>query len=448
MATASVPQSASSVLPHQLVRPWQQAFRLRMQDQPQKVWLFIGIDVGKYEHVAVACDGFGMLVVAPLRFGIRETDYQTLFSWVDALVATRPATPLWALEPTGHYYELLAQRLAQRYSDQQVYIVQTIDVAQRRQNWNQGTFKNDEVDGAIISELLRQGHGRPYQPPVGVYLRLYQLERYRLAREQASTRLKNQILGHVDRLYPGLVISDDDLAKRYPPLFRDLWTQETPPRLLELYPEPQVLHRATAASLYERFQTAGYWMTRPYAAKIVTAVQALAAPDPLMASQRSVMLERDLTSLDQLRQQLAEVATEMVSCLDLTWGRWLRPTQVEPLRLACLVATIGDIQQYHSARQIFGRSGLHSRCADSGTRQQRGQGERQVKPGDRHLRRQLLRFTLSMLAHYPALRAYRDQLLQRGKRKITANIAVARKLTGIIYAVASREQPFDPARLT
>lgn len=449
MATASVPQpSASSVLPHQLVRPWQQAFRLRLQDQPQQVWLFIGIDVGKYEHVAVACDGLGMLVVAPLRFGIRETDYQTLFSWAAALVATRSATPLWALEPTGHYYELLAQRLAQRYAEQQVYLVQTNDVAQRRQSWNQGTFKNDEVDAAIISEVLRQGHGRPYQPPVGAYLQLYHLERYRLAREQASTRLKNQILGHVDRLYPGLVIGDDDLAARYGPLFRDLWTQETPIRLLDLYPNPHALRQAPAASVYERFRQAGYWMTRPYAAKIVAAVQALALPDAPLAAQRSVLLQRDLTGLAQISQQLTEVTAEMVALLDLTWGRWLRPTAVDPVRLACLVATVGDIRQYHSAGQLFGRSGLHSRCADSGTRQQRGQGERQVTPGDRHLRRQLLRFTLSMLAHYPALRAYRDQLLQRGKRKLIATIAVARKLTGIIYAVASREQAFDPTRLT
>ena len=66
-----------------------------------------------------------------------------------------------------------------------------------------------------------------------------------------------------------------------------------------------------------------------------------------------------------------------------------------------------------------------------------------VKPGDRHLRRQLLRFTLSMLAHYPALQTYRNQLLQRGKRKITANIAVARKLCGLLYALASQERPVD-----
>lgn len=448
MAKHSVTQAVTDGLPRQLVRPWQQEFRQRVLSQPGRSWLFIGIDVGKYEHVAVATDGAGVLVAPPLRFGIREADYGALFAWVEALVAASGATPLWGLEPTGHYYELLAQRLAERYPAQQVYIVQTVDVAQRRQNWNLSTFKNDEVDAAIISEVLREGHGRPYQPPVGVYLQLYHLERYRLAREQASTRLKNQILGHVDRLYPGLVISDDELAKRYPPLFRDLWTQETPLRLLELYPNPYSLRTATAASVYERFRQAGYWMTRPYAAKLVAAVQALALPDAQLAAQRSILLQRDLASLAQVRQQLDEVHAEMVALLDLTWGRWLRPTGVEPLRLACLVATAGDIRQYDSGRQLFGRSGLHPGCSDSGTCQRRGQGERHVKPGDRHLRRQLMRFTLSMLARYPALRAYRDRLRQRGKRKVTANIAVARKLCGIIYAVASREQPFDPARLS
>lgn len=448
MAIGSVTQTVGSGLPRQLVRPWQQQFRQRLLRQAPQVWLFIGIDVGKYEHVAVACDATGSFVAPPLRFGIRESDYQTLFTWAEALATPQAALLLWAMEPTGHYYELLAQRLTARYPVQQVYLVQTGDVAQRRQNWNQGTFKTDAVDGALISELLRQGHGRPYQPAVGAYLQLYHLERYRLAREQASTRLKNQILGHVDRLYPGLIIGDDALAARYAPLFRDLWAQDTPQRLLLLYPEPQALHQATAASLYDRFRAAGYWMSRPYAAKIVAAVQALALPDTQVAAQRSVLLQRDLASLAQVSQQLCEVAAEMVTLLDLTWGRWLRPTAVDPLRLACLVATVGDIRQYHSAGQLFGRSGLHSRCADSGTRQLHGQGERQVKPGDRHLRRQLLRFTLSMLAHYPALRAYRERLCQRGKRRITANIAVARKLTGIIYAVASREQPFEPSKLT
>jgi len=447
MAAHSVSQIPAMVVPSQLERHWQQAFRQRWQAVAPAQWRCIGIDVGKYEHVAVAYDGLGQLLAPPLRFGIRAGDYQTLFAWV-ATVAPAPAVaPLFGLEPTGHYYEQLVYELAQQYGPKQVYIVQTTDVARRRADWNQGTFKTDEVDAAIISELLRQGHGRPYHPDEGAYLSLYQLERYRWAREQASTRLKNQIIGHVDRLYPGLVISDKPLAERYQPLWRSLWADETPRRLLTLYADPRDLRCADVATLCQRFRTAGYWMTRPYAAKILAAVQALPLPDAELGARRSTFLERDLAGLAYVEQQLAEVAAEMVDLLDLTWGHWLRPSGVDPLRLACLVATVGDMRQYHAARQLFGRSGLHSGCRDAGTRQQHGQGQHMVKPGDRHLRRQLLRFTLSMLAHYPALQTYRNRLLQRGKGKITANIAVARKLCGMLYALASQERPFDPTRL-
>jgi hypothetical protein len=382
-----------------------------------------------------------------LRFGIRVADYETLFKWVVNLIPVPDMTPLFGLEPTGHYYEQLAYELSQQYRRQQVYIVQATDVARRRADWNQGTFKNDDVDAAVISELLRQGHGRPYRPAQGVYVRLYHLERYRWAGEQASTRLKNQIIGHVDRLYPGLVISDQTLAKRYQPLCRNLWSAVSVQRLLMLYPDPQLLQAETVQTLYKRFRNAGLWMTQPYAAKIIAAVHAMPLAEPTMAAQRSWCLQRDLGNLANHKQQQAEVAAEMVSYLDQTWGRWLRTTAVDPVRLACLVATVGEISQYDSARQLFGRSGLYPGSRDSGVHQRRGHGGRQVKPGDRHLRRQLLRFTLSMIARYPALRAYQDRLRHRGKRKITATIAVARKLTGILYAVASRGEFFDPARL-
>lgn len=124
---------------------------------------------------------------------------------------------------------------------------------------------------------------------------------------------------------------------------------------------------------------------------------------------------------------------------------WLLPTGARPALLASLAATIGDMQQYHSARQIFGRSGLHSGCQDSGIRQRRGQGRHIVAPGDRHLRRQLLRMSFSMTPRFPALSRYRTQLLQRGLTKIGAYIAISRKLTGVIFSVATKQEPFDPA---
>jgi transposase len=409
-------------------------------------WRCVSIDIGKYEHVALIYDGHGELLSGPLRFGIRQADYQAFFAWVDRQAGSATGKPIFGMEPTGHYYEQLAHEIVQRYGASQLYLIQCTDVARRREDWNQGSYKDDPVDGCVINDLLRDGLGRTYRSARGPYLALYHLERYRLALEQASTRLKNQIIGHVDRLYPGLLIQHDDLARRYQALFRDLWDAKTPRHLLELCPEPANLSAQTAESLFALFRQAGYWMSRPYAAKIVTAVQGLCQPEAVKAHWRSQFLVRDLARLAQLETQSAVVEAEMASYVDQTWGRFLTTTGVDPVRLAALVAVIGDMQQYESWRQLFGRSGLYSRRSDSGVRKRGGQGGRIVRAGDRHLRRQLLRFTRCMEARYPALRRYHAQLCQRGKYSISAHIAVSRRLCGMLYTVATREVPFDPKR--
>lgn len=447
MAKSIVTQSEPTGLSSQLQRSWQKAFRERMAGVPREQWRCVGIDIGKYEHVAVILDGNGVLLTKPLRFGISQPQVQRLWDLVDASQAGSPLKPLFAMEPTGHYYEPMAQMVRRSYGPEQVYLIQARDVARRRSEWNQGGFKNDEVDACVIGELLRQGNGRPYQPMQGVYQELYHLERYRWALEQASTRLKNQIIGHVDRLYPGLVIQHKEMAQRYPTLFDSLWQAETPRRLMMLFPNPYLLRRQTEETLFQAFRAQHYWMARPYAKKILSAVRDLCPPDPGLAGIRSTLLQQDLERLEQIEQKIVYTEMLMTSHLGQTWGQWLRPTEVDPVRIACLVATIGDIRHYQSARQLFGRSGLHSRCRDSGTRQKRGQGEPMVKAGDRHLRRQLLRFTRCMIARYPSLRSYEAQLCQRGKNFVTAQIAVARKLTAMIYAVGSQETPFDPTYL-
>lgn len=447
MAEHSVSQPVASVRASHLRRRWQQLFRQRMAGVPLDQWRCVSIDIGKYEHVALICDGQGELLSGPLRFGIRQADYQAFFAWVNRQVSKETPQPIFGMEPTGHYYEQLAYEIVQCYGASQLYLIQSTDVARRREDWNQGGYKDDPVDGSVINELLRDGLGRPYSSACGPYLALYHLERYRLALEQASTRLKNQIIGHVDRLYPGLLIQHDELAKRYQALFRDLWEDKTPRRLLELCPEPAQLRSHTAESLFALFRQAGYWMSRPYAAKILTTVQGLCQPEPVKAHWRSQFLIRDLARLAELEARSAVVEQEMAGFLDQTWGRFLTTTGVDPARLASLVAVVGDMRQYQSWRQLFGRSGLYSRRSDSGVRQRGGQGQPIVRAGDRHLRRQLMRFTFSMLARYPALRAYKAQCQQRGLSKIAARIAVARKITGVIFSLATRLVPFEPQRM-
>lgn len=446
MAKNSVTQISATKRSSHTRRRWQREFLQRMHQKPLPSWRCIGVDIGKYEHVALGLDGHGTLLGDPIRFGTRRRHYQEVFRIFDDWCANVDTLPVIGMEPTGHYYEQFAYEVANRYGQEQVFLIQSYDVSQRRKTWNKGTFKNDAVDASIIAEILQEGHGRPYRPPKGIYQTLYHLERYRWAREQAATRLKNQIIGHIDRLYPGLVIRNRELASRYKPMFRSYWKQKTLRRLIKLFPDPYQLQKHTFMSLYEAFREADLWMTRPYAKKILVAARSLCLPDPGVVEVRKEMLLHDLESLSFAESQVTMAEAEMASYLDQTWGKWLRPTGVREPLLASLVATIGDMNNYHSSRQIFGRSGLHSGCSDSGVKQRRGQGKRIVTPGDRHLRRQLLRFSYSMTPRYPVLLQYRAKLYARGLSNIQAHVAISRRLTGVVYSVATKPEPFDPGR--
>ena len=151
MARSSVPPTVWTAAPAQLERRWHKAFRQRFQVLPPGQWRCVGIDIGKYEHVAVMSDGLGQIVAAPIRFGIREADWQHFCAWIDRLAVGLAVPPVFGMEPSGHYYEPLANALYRRYGEQQVYLIQGTDVARRRADWNQGTFKTDELDAVIIS---------------------------------------------------------------------------------------------------------------------------------------------------------------------------------------------------------------------------------------------------------------------------------------------------------
>ncbi len=64
--------------------------------------------------------------------------------------------------------------------------------------------------------------------------------------------------------------------------------------------------------------------------------------------------------------------------------------------------------------------------------------------GHARLRHALYMATLSAIQHNPIIKAFYHRLLARGKPKKVAVCAAARKLLRIAWAVATKQQPFDP----
>jgi hypothetical protein len=303
--------------------------------------------------------------------------------------------------------------------------------------------KDDEIDVAAIGDLLRRGEGTPFQPISGIYLEMQHLSRVRLSRVKMRTGLKNQIpqeclrlIGHLDRIFPGLVIEGKVARERYEPLFvTDFWSCRTLQHLIRVCPDPRQLSIMAPQDLRHAFHTQGFALGAKTAARIITYAQKVLLPDPEVIAIRCEILARDLALLAEVERRIAELEDRLHALLQQTpYWVWTKVRGLSVTQVASLAAAIGDPRHYTYAAQVFRRSGLVSGRNDSGTRRHKGKGKRVVKTGDVYLRRALMTAIMSLIRHQPVLQDHFNEL-HRTKHAGVARVATARRATGILWAM-------------
>ena len=106
---------------------------------------------------------------------------------------------------------------------------------------------------------------------------------------------------------------------------------------------------------------------------------------------------------------------------------------------------MGKHQPWLPARQWVAYAGLDPRQYTSGSSVQKK--TRLSKAGNKHLRRALYMPALVAVQHDPHLRAFYQHLLERGKFKMQALVAVRRKLLHAFHGMFKTHQPYDGAKL-
>ena len=216
-----------------------QAFADKIRGIPVEQILCVSLDIHKYFHVVMMHNALGEIVTAPLEIDIFQAGFDRLCQAIDEAVAqTKAQVVLVGMEPTGHYFENLARRLHQR--PQPVTLINSFAVSRNREQQMMRREKDDEIDVAAIGDLLRRGEGSPFQPIRGIYLAMQHLSRVRLSKVKMRAALKSQIIGHLDRIFPGLVIQGKVARERYEPLFvANFWSCQTLQHLVRVCPDPR-----------------------------------------------------------------------------------------------------------------------------------------------------------------------------------------------------------------
>ena len=173
------------------------------------------------------------------------------------------------------------------------------------------------------------------------------------------------------------------------------------------------------------------------------AVQSKTSPNVLVDD-----LTESIESYERRIRRLSEAALEIIQAdkdLKAAYNGMLSTTGIGQTSALAILAEFAVLPRDMKAKQVARHSGLDVRLQESGT-SVRGKS-RISKAGNAYLRSALYMPAMSAARHDENTRRFRDKLVERGKTKLQAIVAVMRKYLTGLWIAFKQGQPFDSSKL-
>ena len=291
--------------------------------------------------------------------------------------------------------------------------------------------KSDAIDAAAAARfaIVEKPKASPHLDPFHQRL-LAVVSRYE-SQTRSTTRLVCQLHQALSRAWP-----------EFPSLFQDL-RSATARAVLHKAPTAHKaaetpVPRLSSIQPSTRSPRLGAERARQIIASAQASTASLAGPD----------VEFLVTDLVQQLDQSLESRQQLYAHIEALYAQ-AQPNQllsipgVGAFTAGVLTAKIVSIDRFASPDKLVGYFGVYSVIHESGTR--KGQLGMSRKGNDL-ARKALFMACQSGVQHNPALRRLYHRKLSQGKSKMVALGHCMRKLLHLVYAVWSKNEPFDPTR--
>lgn len=390
--------------------------------------LFAGIDIAKYDHVIGAVDERGRSLSKPMAFKNSQAGFEKLAAYLAGLSDDK-ADVMVGMEATGHYWLACFCFLSEQ--GYEVAVINPLRTDAMRRFRNGGRVKTDAIDCAVIADTLRCGDFEPSRLADEKMMSLRQMTRLQQAMTESAADLKRQIIVALDQVFP-----------EYGTLFSDMFG-ETSRAFPKRCPTPEECESIDIRTLTNLLDRASHGkLGREKAASLKKAAKG-SCGIRLANDAFSFQIKMLAKQIEFIEEQISEVDAKIKALLD----------EVEPLILtvpgvsyklgAQIVAEIGDVKRFKNAAAIVKYAGINPSKSQSGTFE--GEASHITKQGSPYLRRALYLAAMAQLKCRAPLYDYYLKKRGEGKAHREALIAVARKLVHVIYAVLSKQEPYDPA---
>lgn len=394
--------------------------------------IVVAVDVGKNEFAVSVTDANRSVLLKP-RLGCPMTApaLRQVVQDVERLLPPQARVKV-GIEAAGHYHRpLLAP--ASWPPGWELLELNPGHVTEQRRVLGKRTIKTDAIDLEAMTELLLAGRGLPVRASDTVLTELTAWSAHRTSRVALRTMTKNQLLGQLDRTFPGLTLALPDV----------LGTKVG--RLVAAeFADPARL-AALGSSRFIRFgATRGLQIRKNTADKLISAARdALPMPDAAVAQ---AVLTADLALLADLDAQIGTATAELARLVPLSpfkpllsvkgWGA---------VRAGNYGGALGDPSRFTNSRQVYRTAGLNPIQYESAGKRRDSVISRE---GSVELRRALIDLGVGLWLNDSAARQQATALRARGKKGLVIACAMAHRANRIAFALVRDQSTYDPSRWT
>ncbi len=388
--------------------------------------LYAGIDIAKHDHVIGATDDQGRNVCKPMQFNNSTSGFDRCVAYLEGLDDSKSQLVI-GMEATGHYWLPLFCRLKDEGYD--VTVINPIRTDAMRRFKGSKRIKTDIIDCVVIAETLRCGDFEPSKLSDEAMIELKQLTRLHQELKESVADLKRHVITALDQVFP-----------EYDSIFSDTFG-ESSKAFLRRCPTPEECLGIRADSLAKTLECASHGKLGRKKADEIKDIAKTSCGISIATSAFSFQIKLLIDQINFIERQIDEVEEKIQEGLDA----------IEPLILtipgigytigAQIVSEIGDVNRFHNAASIVKYAGINPSINQSGKFS--SEINHITKQGSPYLRRALYLAALAQLKLNTPFCDYYYKKRNDGKSHREALIALSRKLVHVIYAVLSKQEPYN-----
>ena len=384
---------------------------------------YLGIDIGKNTHVASLVDDKKKVIFKAFSFSNSIDGAESLILKLEAFKNELEV----GMEATGHYWLSLYSYLVEKN-----FTVRVINPIQT-DGWRQGIEirkrKTDIIDSLLIADLLRYGDFVETSLSNEDYLSLRNLSRFRSYLISSIGDLKRKTIALLDQVFP-------EYASSFSNIFG-----KTSKEILSNFSTPSDFEDINSDDLNTFLES----VTRKnYASKKIDELSKKASSSfgiNFCLDSFSLQIKMLIEQISFIQNQVSDVENEIEVLLEKLNSPITTIPGIGSVNAATILGEIGDIKRFSNPSKLVAYAGLDASISQSG--EYESTYNHMSKRGSPYLRRALFQSALRAEFCDPVFSDYYQKKISEGKHHLVATNAVARKLCHTIFAVLTKNEPYQ-----